>query len=85
MQVALPVILCSLTCLLLVVTHFIPHEFSKVVLAEVKELYQQYGGGIPKHINGIRRFAHQMYTLSQEKPVGLFLIGFDYLVLAAFG
>ena len=37
MQVALPVILCSLTCLLLVVTHFIPHEFSKVVLAEVKD------------------------------------------------
>ena len=37
MQVALPVILCSLTCLLLVVTHFIPHEFSKVILAEVKD------------------------------------------------
>ena len=46
-----------------------------VVLAEVKELYQQYGGGIPKHINGIRRFAHQMYDASENKPVGLFLIG----------
>ena len=46
-----------------------------VILAEVKELYQQYGGGIPKHINGIRRFAHHMYEASQEKPVGLFLIG----------
>tara|TARA_B110000046_G_scaffold48754_1_gene54124 strand:+ start:7423 stop:12588 length:5166 start_codon:yes stop_codon:yes gene_type:complete len=46
-----------------------------VVMAEVEELYQQYGGGIPKHINGIRRFAHHMYELSTEKPVGLFLIG----------
>ena len=46
-----------------------------VVLAEVQELYQQYGGGIPKHINGIRRFAHQMYDVSENKPVGLFLIG----------
>lgn len=46
-----------------------------VVLANVNELYQQYGGGIPKHINGIRRFACQMYNLATEKPVGLFLIG----------
>ena len=35
-----------------------------VLLAEVKELYQQYGGGIPKHINGIRRFAHHVYDAS---------------------
>lgn len=46
-----------------------------VILADVEELYQQYGGGIPKHINGIRRFAHKMYTISTEKPVGLFLVG----------
>ena len=46
-----------------------------VIMAEVNELYQQYGGGIPKHINGIRRFAHQIYDVSQQKPVGLFLIG----------
>ncbi len=37
MQIALPVVLCSFTCLLLVVTHFIPHEFSSVVLAEIKD------------------------------------------------
>ena len=46
-----------------------------VLKAEIKELYQQYGGGIPKHVNGIRRFAHHMYDASTQKPVGLFLIG----------
>lgn len=46
-----------------------------VILANVNELYQQYGGGIPKHINGIRRFAHHIYDLSSEKPVGLYLMG----------
>ena len=46
-----------------------------VLKAEVAELYQQYGGGIPKHINGVRRFAHHIYDLSAAKPVGLFLIG----------
>ena len=64
-----------------VVDDYVTHRTSSsgggynVILAEVKELYQQYGGGVPKHINGVRRFAHQMYNLSQDKPVGLFLIG----------
>ena len=46
-----------------------------VILANVNELYQQYGGGIPKHINGIRRFSYHMYNLATDKPVGLFLMG----------
>jgi len=46
-----------------------------VVLANVEELYQQFGGGIPKHINGIRRFSHMIYDQASQKPVGLFLIG----------
>ncbi len=46
-----------------------------VIKVNVNELYQQYGGGIEKHINGIRRFAHQVYQLSTQKPEGLFLIG----------
>lgn len=46
-----------------------------VILAKVEELYQQFGGGIPKHINGIRRFAHFMYENSTQKPIGLFLVG----------
>lgn len=46
-----------------------------VILAEVGELYDQFGGGVRKHVNGIRRFAHYVYALSQDKPKGLFLIG----------
>jgi len=46
-----------------------------VILANVNELYQQYGGGVTKHVNGIRRFAYHMYELASEKPEGLFLMG----------
>ena len=46
-----------------------------VVTAKIEELYQQFGGGITKHINGVRRFAHFGYNKSTIKPVGLFLVG----------
>jgi hypothetical protein len=46
-----------------------------VVFAKFEELFLQYGGGIPKHINGVRRFAHQAYEGSSQKPAGLFLMG----------
>jgi len=46
-----------------------------VILANVSELYQQFGGGIEKHINGIRRFSHLIYDQASAKPVGLFLMG----------
>ncbi len=46
-----------------------------VILGCTEELYDQFGGGIVKHVNGIRRFAHYMHSISQDKPVGLFLIG----------
>lgn len=46
-----------------------------VIMANIEELYFQYGGGIKKHINAIRRFAHQSYDLAAEKPVALFLLG----------
>ena len=47
-----------------------------VILANSNELYQQYGGGIKKHINGIRRFSFHIYNLAiTDKPVGLFLMG----------
>ena len=45
------------------------------VLANIEELYLQFGGGIVKHINGIRRFSFFMYDKSNIKPVGLFLMG----------
>lgn len=43
--------------------------------ANIDELYLQFGGGIPKHIYGIRRFAHFAYTNSTQKPRALFLMG----------
>lgn len=49
--------------------------FHNVILANVEELYLQYGGGIPTHIMGIRRFSHQLYNQANDKPIALFLIG----------
>lgn len=46
-----------------------------VLKANIDELYLQFGGGIEKHANGIRRFAHYLYNQSTIKPVGLFLVG----------
>lgn len=46
-----------------------------IVQADIDELYLQYGGGIPKHINGVRRWAKQMYDQSQRLPAALFLMG----------
>ena len=36
MQTALPIILCSLTCLVLIISHFIPHEANTVVFSQIK-------------------------------------------------
>ena len=36
MQTALPIILCSLTCLVLIISHFIPHEANTVVFNQIK-------------------------------------------------
>lgn len=48
----------------------------KVISADIDQLYLQYGGGIIKHVLGIRRFAHQIYQNAVvEKPKALFLIG----------
>ncbi len=46
-----------------------------VLMANINELYQQFGGGIEKHINGVRRFSHFIYNNATQKPVGLFLVG----------
>lgn len=46
-----------------------------VIEANIKELEQQFGGGIRQHANAIRRFSHLMYNQAIEKPVGLFLLG----------
>jgi len=47
-----------------------------VIMANVEELYLQYGGGVRKHINGIRYFAlHSFDLATNEKPEALFLLG----------
>ncbi|MBL1280604.1 MAG: hypothetical protein COA33_010040 [Fluviicola sp.] len=46
-----------------------------VISADIDELYQQFGAGIPQHINSIRRFAHFIYNQATEKPVGLYMMG----------
>ena len=46
-----------------------------VILANVEELYLQFGGGIPKHIAAIRRFSQMVYDMATVKPKGLFLMG----------
>ncbi|GAA0874464.1 hypothetical protein GCM10009118_08720 [Wandonia haliotis] len=46
-----------------------------VVFVNADELYLQFGGGVEKHVLGVRRFAHLAYNLSSAKPLALFLIG----------
>ncbi|MBL8002761.1 MAG: hypothetical protein JNL05_12460 [Flavobacteriales bacterium] len=45
------------------------------VLADVEELYLQYGGGIRRHPLAIRGFMRHLLTAYPSKPQGLFLIG----------
>ena len=45
------------------------------VLVDVNELYLQFGGGVPKHVIGLRRFQHFIYNQTVSKPNHVFLIG----------
>lgn len=45
------------------------------VLADVDELYDQFGGGIPKHPHGIRRFLAHIIEEWESPPAHLFLLG----------
>ena len=51
-----------------------PNRFNALV-ANVLELYQQYGGGILRHPVAIRRFVKQLTDNAAHTPQGLFLIG----------
>lgn len=53
----------------------LPGGGNNVVLANIHELYQQYGGGVEKHVIAIRRFALHAYHLAVTKPGALFLVG----------
>lgn len=46
-----------------------------VLLIDIDELYHQFGGGVEKHIIGLRRFIHYAYNNSTLKPSNLFIIG----------
>jgi len=46
-----------------------------VVLVDVDELYDQYGGGVPKHPLAIRSFLRDLVVSWDQVPQGLFLIG----------
>lgn len=46
-----------------------------VVTLYVDDLSMQFGGGVPKHILGIRRAVNLAYNLSTQKPVSLILLG----------
>lgn len=45
------------------------------LLINVNELYHQFGGGVPKHALGIKRFANYAFNMSTEKPKALLLLG----------
>jgi hypothetical protein len=46
-----------------------------VVLTDVEELNYQFGGGVDKHVMGMRRFIHFAYNNTLTKPSHLFIIG----------
>lgn len=45
------------------------------ILCDIDELYLQFGGGVPKHILGIRRMAEYAFNQSVEKPKALLIMG----------
>lgn len=46
-----------------------------VLLIDIDELYHQFGGGVEKHVMGLRRFMHYAYNQATIKPSDLFIIG----------
>src|SRR3989338_6932911 len=49
---------------------------NNVIMGNIEEIYQQYGGGIDRHVLAIRRFALHTYDLAvTDKPLALFLVG----------
>lgn len=51
------------------------NSFRDAVLVDVEELYDQFGGGIPKHFFGIRRFCDLALDEWESRPGHLFLLG----------
>lgn len=55
--------------------HVSPIAPYNTIVADVDELYQQFGGGIPKHPLAIRRFVKYVHDHAPTRPRALFLIG----------
>lgn len=52
-----------------------PKNPMPVLVVDVDDLYDQFGGGIPKHAFAIRRFARYLLNTWSTDPQALFLIG----------
>lgn len=52
-----------------------PRNPMPVLVTDVDELYDQFGGGIPKHAFAIRRFARYILNTWSTDPQAMFLIG----------
>ena len=53
----------------------LPGGGHQVQLINISELDLQFGGGVPKHIMGLRRFLHFAYNQTATPPNHVFLIG----------
>lgn len=56
-----------------------------VLLTDVDELYDQFGGGVPKHAGAIRMFCKYLFDTWSTDPRALFLIGKSVNQWAPFG
>ncbi|MFT3885016.1 MAG: C25 family cysteine peptidase [Flavobacteriales bacterium] len=52
-----------------------PYNRYNTIVADVGELYQQFGGGVPRHPMAIRRYVGFLLQHAPSRPRGLFLIG----------
>lgn len=55
-----------------------------VLLADVDELYDQFGGGVPKHAGAIRSFCKYLFDTWSTDPQALFLVGKSVNTWSAF-
>jgi hypothetical protein len=52
-----------------------PNNPCNTIVADVEQLYDQFGGGIRQHPLAIRNYLHFVYDHAPSRPRGLFLIG----------
>lgn len=52
-----------------------PYNRYNTVVADVEQLYDQFGGGVRQHPLAIRNYARYVYDHAPTRPQGLFLLG----------